>query len=85
MSPAARRAFLAHWGVGIGALMLAYALVTGIRSVRDLYSKQVPRSVDFETGATVCATTCCLKRPLPDAVGRRGSNDAVGHRGSNDC
>ncbi|KAL1530866.1 hypothetical protein AB1Y20_001760 [Prymnesium parvum] len=41
MTAKARYAFLRSWALGIGALTLAYALLTGLRSVRDLYSKQI--------------------------------------------
>ena len=37
----AKRAFLTRWGGGVFLMMLAYALVTGVRSVRDLYSAQI--------------------------------------------
>lgn len=37
----AKHKFMSEWGGGVGLIMLAYALVTGIRSVRDLYSAQI--------------------------------------------
>ena len=37
----AKRRFLSRWGGGVFLMMLAYALVTGVRSVRDLYSAQI--------------------------------------------
>jgi hypothetical protein len=50
MNYAAKRSFLCTWGVGIGVMMVAYALVTGIRSVRDLYSAAIfAASLDVET------------------------------------
>eukprot|EP00966_Prymnesium_polylepis_P157812 3647191-Prymnesium_polylepis.1 len=33
MTPAQRRTFLCEWGLGIGSLMLGYALLTGIRQL----------------------------------------------------
>ena len=41
MTVEARNRFLSDWAAGITALLVGYALLTGIRSVRDLYSKQI--------------------------------------------
>ena len=41
MTGAQRAAFLRRWGVFVAPQCAAYALLTGIRSVRDLYSQQI--------------------------------------------
>ena len=41
MSTTEQRKLLASYAVGLFSLLTAYALMTGLRSVRDLYSKQI--------------------------------------------
>lgn len=41
MGPAARRRFVRQWAGGLAPMALAYALLTGLRTTRDLFSKQL--------------------------------------------
>jgi hypothetical protein len=53
MGGAARTAFLAEYGIGIGLLVLAYALTTALRDFRDNFAAELWSGMGYGNGAAI--------------------------------